>query len=317
MVFGREEIKKRVHILGSQGVFVGTSSWKYQGWCGTLYDAARYEYRNKFATTRFERNCLAEYAEVFKTVCVDAAYYTFPSAKYLLSLSSQVPPDFQFAFKVTDSVTIKRFPNHARHGSRAGLENPNFLSADVFLERFLRPCESIRPKVGILMFEFSKFFPSDFAHGRDFVAALDSFLVKLPKDWSYGIEIRNKYWLKPEYFECLARHGVAHVFNSWTDMPPVGDQIELPGSETNPDLTAARFLLKPGRSYEEAVKSFQPYDSTKEINEPARKAGAKLIEDAKKKKKKRTFLFVNNRLEGNALATIKAMLDIADGVGGE
>jgi uncharacterized protein YecE (DUF72 family) len=282
-----------------------------------LYDAARYEYRNKFATTRFERNCLTEYAEVFKTVCVDAAYYTFPSVKYLEGLASQVPDDFRFAFKVTDSITIKRFPNHARHGGRAGLENPDFLNADTFVQDFLRPCESIRSKVGILMFEFSRFYPSDFAHGRNFVATLDPFLAKLPKGWSYGIEMRNKYWLKPEYFECLARHGVAHVFNSWTDMPPVVEQIELPGSETNPALTAARFLLKPGRSYEEAVKSFQPYDSTKEINEPARKAGAKLIEDGKKRKKKRTFIFVNNRLEGNALATINAMLDIAGGGSGE
>jgi uncharacterized protein YecE (DUF72 family) len=290
---------------------------KYPGWRGTFYDEARYVWHGKFAKLRFERNCLAEYAEVFKTVCVDAAYYTFPTVKYLEGLASQVPDDFRFAFKVTDSVTIKRFPNHVRHGSRAGLENPYFLNADAFFQGFLRPCESIRPKVGILMFEFSKFYPSDFAHGRDFVAALDPFLAKLPKEWSYGIEIRNKYWLKPEYFECLARHGVTHVFNSWTDMPPVGEQLELPGSETNPGLTAARFLLKPGRSYEEAVKSFQPYDRTKEINEPARKAGAKLIEDGKKKKKKRTFLFVNNRLEGNALATINAMLDLATNVGGE
>jgi uncharacterized protein YecE (DUF72 family) len=168
------------------------------------------------------------------------------------------------------------------------------------------------------MFEFSKFYPSDFEHGRDFVAVLDAFLSKLPRGWPYGIEMRNKHWLKPEYFECLARHGVTHVYNSWTDMPPVGEQIELSGSETNPGLTAARFLLKPGRSYEEAVKSFQPYDQTKEVNESARKAGAKLIQDGKKKqKKKRTYLFVNNRLEGNALATIKAMLDMAEDGAGE
>ena len=48
-----------------------------------LYDRARYEYRGKFAEMRFKRDCLREYAEVFKTVCVDAAYYTFPSAQYL------------------------------------------------------------------------------------------------------------------------------------------------------------------------------------------------------------------------------------------
>ena len=37
------------------------------------------------------------------------------------------------------------------------------------------------------------------------------------------------------------------VFNSWEAMPPVGEQMALPGSRTNPDLVAARFLLKPGR----------------------------------------------------------------------
>jgi hypothetical protein len=51
---------------------------KYPGWMGQLYDPARYTFRGKVAITRFERDCLAEYAETFKTVCVDAAYYTFP-----------------------------------------------------------------------------------------------------------------------------------------------------------------------------------------------------------------------------------------------
>jgi len=42
-------------------------------------------------------------------------------------------------------------------------------------------------------------------------------------------------------------------------------------------LIAARFLLKPGRKYEDAVKAFQPYNKTQEINEDARKAGAALL----------------------------------------
>lgn len=77
MPFDREQIKVKAAELASQGVFIGTSSWKYEGWMGQLYTPARYEYRGKVATTRFERSCLTEYAEVFKTVCVDAAYYTF------------------------------------------------------------------------------------------------------------------------------------------------------------------------------------------------------------------------------------------------
>jgi hypothetical protein len=66
--------------------------------------------------------------------------------------------------------------------------------------------------------------------------------------------------VKLEYFECLARHQVTHVYNSWEAMPSVGEQMALAGSQTNPSLVAARFLLKPGRRYEEAVKTFQPYD---------------------------------------------------------
>jgi hypothetical protein len=86
--------------------------------------------------------------------------------------------------------------------------------------------------------------------------------------------------------------------------------MALPGSQTNPQLVAARFLLKPGRKYEDAVKSFQPYDKTKEVNAPARQAGAALIGAGKMNPDRKTFIYVNNRLEGNALETIKAMLEM-------
>jgi uncharacterized protein YecE (DUF72 family) len=307
----RDDLQANVAKLADEGVFIGTSSWKYPGWTGMLYDEARYVYRGKFTNTRFERNCLSEYAEVFKTVCVDAAYYTFPTVKYLEGLAAQVPDDFKFAFKVTDAITLKKFHNQPRFGKMAGMLNPHFLDPAAFERGFLAPCETIRSKVGIIMFEFSRFYPTDFENGRDFVAHLDAFLTRIPKGWPYGIEIRNKHWLQPEYFECLARHGVTHVYNSWTEMPPISEQMELPGNETNPSLIAARFLLKPGRKYEEAVKSFQPYRETKEVYEEARRAGAALIQRGKKDGKKKTFLFVNNRLEGNALQTIHAMLGIA------
>ena len=53
MAFDREQIKTKAAALAAQGVFVGTSSWKYEGWLGQLYTAARYEFRGKVATTRF------------------------------------------------------------------------------------------------------------------------------------------------------------------------------------------------------------------------------------------------------------------------
>ena len=312
MPFDREQIKKKAAELAAKGVYVGTSSWKYDGWFGQLYTPTRYEYRGKVAKTRFERDCLREYAEVFKTVSVDAAYYDFPRREYLHKLADAVPDDFRFGLKITDAITIKKYPNLERFGAKAGQPNRDFLNADLFATAFLKPCEEIRSKVGVLMFEFSRFWPSDYEHGRNFVADLDTFLGKLPKGWPYAIEMRNKGWLQKEYFDCLTRHGITHLFNSWDAMPPVNEQMALPGSGTNPNLIAARFLLKPGRKYEEAVKTFQPYDKLKEPNLDARKAGQRLIQQGQQNQNQKTFIYVNNRLEGNALETISAMLEEPD-----
>jgi hypothetical protein len=104
---------------------------------------------------------------------------------------------------------------------------------------------------------------------------------------------------------------VAHVFNSWDAMPSVGEQLGLPGSQPHPGLVAARFLLKPGRKYDEAVRLFQPYDRTREVDHEGRAAGAALIADGVKTAGRQTFIYVNNRLEGNALATIAAMIERA------
>lgn len=310
MLFAREQVKQQAANLAAQGVYIGTSSWKYSGWLGQLYEPMRYEYRGRFAESRFNRNCLAEYAEVFKTVCVDAAYYAFPSPQYLENMVNQAPDDFLFGLKVTDAITIKKFPRLERFGDQAGKPNEQFLNAGLFTKAFLGPCEPVRANIGLLMFEFSRFWPADYEHGRDFIADLDKFLGQLPKGWPYGVEMRNRNWLKPEYFECLSRHEVTHVFNSWEAMPPVSEQMALPASRTNPALLAARFLLKPGRKYEQAVKAFEPYNSIKEENPDARAAAKKLIaEGTAPGSKRKTFIFVNNRLEGNALGTIAAMLD--------
>ena len=99
------------------------------------------------------------------------------------------------------------------------------------------------------------------------------------------------------------------ICNSRAEMPLAGDQIEMPGSLTNPQLAGARFLLKPGRKYQDAVDLFSPYDCVKEPYPEARAAGADLIIRTVSATGRKIFIFVNNRLEGNALETIRAMID--------
>jgi hypothetical protein len=52
-------------------------------------------------------------------------------------------------------------------------------------------------------------------------------------------------------------------------MPSDRGQRALPGTRTNPELVAARFLLKPGRKYEDTVEAFEPHDRIQEVNEEA------------------------------------------------
>lgn len=310
--FPLEGLKQALHALAERQIYLGTSSWKYPGWRGLLYDEQRYLHRGKVAESRFERDCLEEYAEIFRTVCVDAGYYKFPSPAYIAGLCAQVPVGFKFAFKVTDEITACTFPKLDRHGDRGGQRNPHFLDADLFRAAFLASCEPHRDKIGVLIFEFSNLHPRDFERGRDFVAALDAFLARLPTGWQYAVEVRNRNLLQPEYFAMLRSHGVAHVYNSWTKMPSVTEQMRMPGSLTAGDFTTARFLLKPGRTYEEAVAAFSPYDSTKEILDAAREAAAEIIRQrealAANPQARPSFVFINNRLEGNALFTILGIL---------
>lgn len=297
--------------LAADGVFLGTSSWKYPGWLGSVYDEQRYLWRGKVSESRFDDNCLAEYAQLFPTVCVDAAYYRFPEPEGLRKLAAQVPDGFRFTFKVTDDITVKKFPKLPRFGAKSGMVNPHFLDAELFQRAFLAPCAGIREKCGMLIFEFSPFHRGDFARGRDFVSALDGFLSRLPRGWDYGVEIRNRNFLHPDYFAMLAAHGVAHVFNSWADMPSITEQWAMPGAVTHEACIGARLLLKPGRKYQEAVDAFQPYTDTKEPLPEVRRTAAEIVLSRRKMAgKNRAFIYVNNRLEGNAPRTIAAIMEM-------
>ncbi|BCX46707.1 DUF72 domain-containing protein [Haloferula helveola] len=305
--------------LAADGVFLGTSSWKYPGWLGQLYEEQRYLTRSKFSNARFERECLAEYAEVFSSVCVDASFYRFPDPKFLAGIHDQVPDGFRFSHKVTDTVTTRHFPNLPRHGSHAGKTNPVFLDAGVFLQSFLKPLAPYRKKTGLLIFEFTRFRKGDFERGRDFLDALDRFLAALPTDeWDFGVELRNPSLLRPEYFDLLDRRSVGHVYNHWERMPPSGEQLDLRSPSTLSAACGMRLLLKPGRRYKEAVESFQPYDRTQEVRPEAREAAERFVlESEKKPKKRKGYVYVNNRLEGNSLQTIAALLDSLKGLAGK
>jgi len=299
-----ETNKERIKRWASRGVLFGTSSWKYPGWKGQVYNRP---YPSKKA---FNQECLTEYSRLFPTVCADFALYDFPKTETLHVLHEQTEDEFRISLKVTDRITVRRYPSIPRYGDLAGKENPDFLNPDLFQEAFLGPVEQLRKKRGVIIFEFSAFKENSGVTCESFIEQMDNFLGALPKGYEYAVEIRNRSFLKEEYLAMLARHGAGHVLNNWTRMPSILEQIQIGGILSAP-FSVARALLKPGRYYEDAVRLFEPYDRIKE-EVPDLRLG---LVDAVQRcaaEGRTLYAYVNNRAEGNAPKTIEGILDMLD-----
>lgn len=305
--FDRDRLHSRLAALASEKIYIGTSSWKYEGWLGQIYSRDRYLVRGRFSEKRFQAECLNEYAGTFPIVCGDFSFYQFPSETYWQRLFASAPPSLQYAFKVPEEVTVKSFPTHPRYGPRAGEQNPTFLNPELFRNAFLDLLQPYRERVAVLIFEFGAFSKQTCRDAGEFLAQLAPFLASLPETFRYAVEIRNPDFLGREYFACLQQHGVAHVLNAWTRMPALPVQMRLAEVFTA-NFSVARALLRQGRPYEQAVAMFSPYQEVQDPNPEARRALRDLIARARERHEP-SYIFVNNRLEGNAPQTIEAIVD--------
>jgi uncharacterized protein YecE (DUF72 family) len=296
----------RLRGLADEGVYFGTSSWKYPGWLGSIYTEDRYRVRGRFSLRKFEDECLAEYARTFPVVGGDFSFYQFPTPSYWRKIFESAPEPLQFGLKVPEEITVSTWPGHARYGPRAGQCNPSFLDARLFVSAFAEPLIPHRDRVAVLMFEFGTFPKSAFAAPEPFLDRLAEFLADLPEGFRYAVEIRNPEFLGPDYFRVLAAHHAAHVFNAWTRMPELKDQVAMPGAYTA-DFAVVRALLRKGRGYDQAVQRFEPYREVQEPNAEARSALTRIADEGRRRRRP-TFLFVNNRLEGFAPGTIEAVV---------
>jgi uncharacterized protein YecE (DUF72 family) len=278
----------------------GTSTWTYDGWFGDVYHRS---YRGPQPARRLE-----EYARypLFRTVGIDSAFYDPPSEEELQSYARALPPGFPCVSKVWDRITATRLSQDAGQPGLAGMRNPDFLNAALFKEAVLGPYErSFRDHAGCFVFEFQSMRGKDLPDPLQWADQLDVFLEQLPRDFRYGVELRNAELLTDLHGEVLKRHGVAHVFNSWTEMPSIGEQLDL--AWTLPaNFTVARALLKPGRRYADAVKQFQPYDRVQEPLPGLRADLVRLVTEAHRRRVE-AFVLANNRAEGNAPGTIRAV----------
>jgi uncharacterized protein YecE (DUF72 family) len=283
----------------------GTSSWAYEGWQGLVY-------HRTYPKSRFSQDTLAEYAAyrmqgspLFSTVGIDHSFYRPASAKQLAHYAAQVPNEFRFCQKVWEEITVPAYANLPRYGAKAGKPNPRFLDIGALRDLVLQPAlEGLGQKLGPFIFEFQRW-------GLDpavFLQQLDRFLEQLPPGPAYATEVRNPAILGPRYHDMLRAHGVAHVYNHWTAMPPLSEQHQkLTGTFTAP-FTVLRLLTPLGLAYEKAVERYAPYDRIVQPQPRMRQETITLVKQAAAEGRS-SYVLVNNRSEGCSPLTVQALLE--------
>jgi hypothetical protein len=124
------------------------------------------------------------------------------------------PPASAEAVIVEDECLIYRFPYSCRTRTKRGELNYWFLEPT----SLLRVLDAL-PEHLIVVLPIPEIWRTEGLTLNEFVENLDNFLPTLPSSYRYAIQLYNRNFLLPDYFDCLRRHDVAHVMVGSLDHP--------------------------------------------------------------------------------------------------
>jgi uncharacterized protein YecE (DUF72 family) len=161
-------------------LLIGTSGWQYRDWRPGLYPAGLPQ-----------RQWLEHYAQHFRVVEVNNAFYRLPERSTFQQWRERTPDDFRMAVKMSRYLThIKRLREPAEP-----------------VDRFLSRAEALGDKLGPVLIQLPPTLKAD-------VAALDETLSRFPPHVQVAVEPRHDSWWTDEVRELLKRHGAALA---WAD----------------------------------------------------------------------------------------------------
>jgi uncharacterized protein YecE (DUF72 family) len=199
-------------------MLVGTSSWSSPDWCGTFYPRSIES-----------GDMIRIYSQKLATVEIDSTWYSTPSLKMVESWRARTPDGFVFSAKAPKTISHDKY-----------LEN-----CESELNEFLSVMAHLKEKLGPLVFQFPYIAkgkdPHEYETGADFIARLRKFIGILPRDFKWGIEIRNAKWIGPPLLELLRSRDMSLVFIDYYTMDPLHKLTAIDGIYTAP-FVYIRFL---------------------------------------------------------------------------
>lgn len=275
---------------------IGTCSWKYDSWKGLVYpDFGEFNY-------------LEEYSKKYNTVEIDQWFWslhsqnkiTLPNKNVVKEYFNSTPENFKFTIKMPNSITLT-------HPYKSKEPNKHFLSVEL-LETFLESIDMLKPKIGMLMFQFEYLNKQKMNSQIEFQHRLEEFFSQLDSEFNYAIEIRNPNYLNIDWFSFLNVHNIFSVFLQGYYLPNIYETIERYSELIKRN---AVIRLHGFERNEIEVKTKKIWNK---IVAPQDNDLSKIVGIVKKliKNKVDLYLNVNNHYEGSAPLTINKILELIE-----
>ena len=162
-------------------------------------------------------------------------------------------------------------------------------------------------KLGPTLFQFPYFNMKALAQPAEFLDRLRAFLPKLPGDFRFAVEIRNKDWVGPELLDLLRKHKVAFALidHPWMSRP---SDLMRNGEIVTADFAYIR-LLGDCYAIEELTKTWEKtvVDRSRELMEWSAVVDQLLARDLK------VYTYVNNHFAGHSPETLRQFLQMIAG----
>ena len=291
----------------SPRVWLGTSSWSYPGWQGSVWEGRHGE-------SNLARNGLSAYARhpLLRAVSIDRGFYQSLTASQYERYAQQVPEDFRFTVKAPALVTDAQVRSEDGRGKQA---NTAFLDPRLAIQEFIAPAlEGLGGRIGALVFQLSPLplamldrMPEQLDRLHAMLAALPSLRDAAPEA-VVAVEVRDPEWLTPDFVAVLKGTGARYCLGLHPKLPPIQEQLPLLRAMW-PGPMVCRWNLNRIHGpfgYEDAEKKYGEYAQVLDPDPDTRAVLAKVIR-ATAEAGHPAYVTVSNHAEGSAPLSVRAL----------
>ena len=293
----------------SSTLWLGTSSWTFPGWIGTVWDS-------EYADAKLSKHGLGAYTQhpLFRTVSLDRSFYRPLTVPQFAAYATQVPEDFRFVVKAPSLIADAVLRDESGRGHEPNLA---FLDAGIALRSFVEPAlEGLGAKLGALVFQISPL-PTALLHDIPaLIERLHALLRAFPDlratapDAVVAVEVRDAAWLTPSFTRVLRESRATYCLGLHPKMPRLDEQLPILRALW-PGPLVCRWNLNPlhgAFGYESARTQYAPFDRLVDPDLDTRVALAKVIAGTTAAGQN-AYVTINNKAEGSAPLSVVALAE--------